>query len=31
LNLKKGKNLKVPQNKWVYAIAGIATGFDLHL
>ena len=24
---KKGENLKVPTNKWFYAIAGIATGF----
>ncbi|MBU3156649.1 sulfite exporter TauE/SafE family protein [Clostridium estertheticum] len=24
---KKGENLKVPQNKWFYALAGIATGF----
>ena len=24
---KKGENLKVPQNRWFYALAGIATGF----
>lgn len=24
---KKGENIKVPTNKWFYAIAGIATGF----